>query len=161
MYAHGWLYDRSENLISFGVRTVFLRSVQWWTLSFSPKRACLAQARLTKLAQAFTCKLSPRRVEFIFERGWSRLGEKGIAWARDRRSCCPTLRALAWVRRGSPEREDLPRRSETFEPERDWGQVLVLSLSDSLMCCLLVWSKCFTRRVEGWCHSYSMRLRWK
>jgi len=39
---------------------------QWWALVFSPKRACLAYARLQRLAQAISCELSLRRLTTLW-----------------------------------------------------------------------------------------------
>jgi len=44
---------------------------QWWVLVFSPKRACLAQARFTTTCQGFLLELSLKRRAFVLREGSS------------------------------------------------------------------------------------------
>jgi len=115
MYAHGWLCDSGEYMISVDVACCVFSCVQWWALFFSPKRACLAQARLTEARPGFCVQTVAHATSFHFERSvisprreWtrvsenpqgplfkcssSRLGEEELAWARG---------SLAWARPSS------------------------------------------------------------
>jgi len=47
-------------MISFGVAFCVFASEQWWALFFSPKRVCLAQARLTEARPSETNRGSPK-----------------------------------------------------------------------------------------------------
>jgi len=65
-------------MISVDVACYVFACMQWWALSFLPRRACLAQARLTR----FYVQTIARRLVFILSEAWSRLGENRLAWAR-------------------------------------------------------------------------------
>ena len=69
-------------MIPFGVVFCVFTSEQWWALFFSPKRACLAQARLIEARPSFYVQIVAQATGFHFERGvisprreWTRLSE--------------------------------------------------------------------------------------
>jgi len=108
-----------------------------------------------------SCSISRLDERFLFlSEKRSHLGEKGLAWARPRR-----VRSFLFAI--SPRREGFHLSERTLSPERallDWARkrvgldVIIEWYTDVW---LLVWSKCFTLWVEGWCHDLYVGSRWK
>ena len=94
---------------------------QWWALVFSPKRACLAQARSTEARPSYFTRAVAQATHAIFERANVSLRREGSCLSEITRKVTvplfelsPRQKGLAWAR--------VSHLSETLQPEQGVGR---------------------------------------
>ena len=163
-----WLNGLCVNLIGWKCMLNCVDACGWLSLKgIMAGTGFLAQASLPRPGEISRgsprtcCSISRLDERFLFlSEEWSRLGERGLAWARPRR-----VRSFPFAISLGREGFRLSERTPSLERAllawaRQWvGWGVIVEWCTNVW--LLVWSKCFTLWVEGWCHDWYMKLRWE
>jgi len=135
---------------------VWICVVQWWVLIYSPRRAQLAQARITGIRPGFLLERSPRR-------GAVFLGTNCLVQARppclseSSRNLSGELAQSRLSESLQLEREHSSRLSEDSQFERDLAGVLVMLHFMNIVGCLMGWIIDLLYKGDGYaCAMYVM-----